>query len=71
MDQTERFYHIDRLLTERRIVSVQVFLDEQEISVATFKRDLEYLLERFNAPVIWDREARGYRFDTPKAAHQE
>ena len=65
MDRTERFYHIDRLLNERRVVPVQMFLDKLEISLATFKRDLEYLRERFNAPIVWDREAGGYRFDAP------
>lgn len=65
MDRTERFYHIDRLLNERRVVPVQVFLEELEVSLATFKRDLEYLRERFNAPIVWDRDAGGYRFDAP------
>jgi predicted DNA-binding transcriptional regulator YafY len=65
MDRTERFYHIDRLLNERRVVPVQAFLDELEVSLATFKRDLEYLRERFNAPIVWDRDAGGYRFDAP------
>ena len=67
MDRTERFYHIDRLLNERRVVPVQVFLEELEVSLATFKRDLEYLRERFNAPIVWDRDAGGYRFDTPSS----
>lgn len=67
MDRTERFYHIDRLLNERRVVPVQVFLEELEVSLATFKRDLEYLRERFNAPIVWDREAGGYRFDAPSS----
>lgn len=66
MDRTERFYHIDRLLNERSVVPVQDFLDELEVSLATFKRDLEYLRERFNAPIVWDRDAGGYRFDKPK-----
>lgn len=65
MDRTERFYHIDRLLNERRVVPVQTFLDELEVSLATFKRDLEYLRERFNAPIVWDRDVGGYRFDAP------
>lgn len=65
MDRTERFYHIDRLLNERRVVPAQVFLDELEVSLATFKRDLEYLRERFNAPIVWDRNAGGYRFEAP------
>lgn len=63
MDRTERFYHIDRLLNERKVVPMQTFLDELEVSLATFKRDLEYLRERFNAPIIWDRDAGGYRFE--------
>lgn len=65
MDRTERFYHIDRLLNERGVVPVQDFLSELEVSLATFKRDLEYLRERFNAPIVWDRDAGGYRFDKP------
>lgn len=63
MDRTERLYKIDRMLNERRVVPIQVFLDELEVSLATFKRDLEYLRDRSNAPVVWDREAGGYRFD--------
>ena len=52
-----------QLLKTHRIVSRQTFLDRFEISPATFKRDLEYLRDRLGAPVIWDRERRGYRFD--------
>src|SRR5574340_47765 len=62
MDRTERFYRIDQLLNEHRVVPVGVFLEELGISLATFKRDLEYLRDRLNAPIEWDREARGYRF---------
>lgn len=63
MDRTERFYRIDRLLHERRLVPVQMFLEELDISLATFKRDLAYLRDRLNAPITWDREAGGYRFE--------
>lgn len=65
MDRTERFYNIDRLLNERGVVPLDDFLRELEISRATFKRDLEYLRDRFNAPIVWDRDAGGYRFDAP------
>lgn len=65
MDRTERVYRIDRLLQERTVVPVSVFLDELEVSLATFKRDLEYLRDRLNAPIVWDRDAGGYRFDKP------
>ena len=62
MDRTERFYRIDALLREREVVPIDTFLDELEVSRATFKRDLEYLRDRLHAPIEWDREARGYRF---------
>ena len=65
MDRTERFYRIDKLLQEGGTVPVHVFLAELEVSRATFKRDLEYLRDRLNAPIIWDRDAGGYRFDRP------
>lgn len=63
MDRTERLYKIDRMLNDRKVVPITEFLEELEVSLATFKRDLEYLRDRFNAPVVWDRDAGGYRFD--------
>lgn len=63
MDRAERLYKIDRMLNDRKVVPITEFLEELEVSLATFKRDLEYLRDRFNAPVIWDRDAGGYRFD--------
>jgi len=63
MERTERFYKINELLRTRRIVTREMFLDKLEVSLATFKRDLEYLRDRMGAPIIWDREQSGYRFD--------
>jgi predicted DNA-binding transcriptional regulator YafY len=63
MDRTERFYRIQQLLRQNRTVPVQRFLRELEISLATFKRDLEYMRSRLNIPIEWDREIGGYRFD--------
>ena len=68
MDRTERFYRIDQLLNERRAVPIEIFIEELEVSQATFKRDLEYMRERLNAPIVWDRELRGYRFDHDEPA---
>lgn len=61
MDRTERFYRIDRLLHESKVVTLDRFLDELSVSRATFKRDLEYMRDRLNAPIEWDRETGGYR----------
>jgi predicted DNA-binding transcriptional regulator YafY len=60
MERMERFYKIERLLRQRRPVSIEDFLRELEVSRATFKRDLEYLRDRFNMPIDWDSEQRGY-----------
>jgi predicted DNA-binding transcriptional regulator YafY len=61
MDRTERFYKIDHLIRERGIVPVKDFLRELEVSLATFKRDIEYMRSRHHAPIEWDRDAGGYR----------
>ena len=71
MDRTERFYKISRMLQRGRAVPKRTFLDELEISNATFKRDLEYMRERMDAPIVWDREAGGYRFDQNDPAASE
>lgn len=67
MERTERFYRIQQLLHDRRVVPFTVFLETLEVSRATVKRDLEYLRNRMNAPIAWDPEARGYRFAAPDA----
>ena len=65
MDRTERFYRIDRMLQERKVVPVRAFLDALEVSLATFKRDIEYMRNRFHAPIVWDRARNGYTFTAP------
>ena len=63
MDRTERLYKIDQLLNERRAVAMNILEEELSISKSTVKRDLEYMRDRLNAPIIWDRALRGYVFD--------
>ena len=74
MDRTERFYKIERLLKGRGCVSFDALRDELDVSRATLKRDLQYLRDRLNAPIDYDRDANGYRFGTPwrgdAAAHE-
>lgn len=62
MDRTERFYRMDQMLRDRTVVPLQSFLDELGVSRATFKRDLDYMRDRFNAPIEYDRDNNGYRF---------
>lgn len=69
VDRTERYYKIDPLMqTRRAAVPVGAFLDELEVSLATFKGDIEYLRSRHHAPIEWARDAGGYRFVKPDGA---
>ena len=63
VNQTERLYKIEQMLSESTAVPIETLLERLEISRATFKRDLDYLRDRLNAPIIWDRTLGGYRFD--------
>lgn len=62
MDRTERFYKIERLIRNRGCVAFDALLAELEVSPATLKRDLQYLRERLDAPIVYDRLDNGYRF---------
>jgi predicted DNA-binding transcriptional regulator YafY len=58
VSQTERIHHIVHLLEgSRRPVPIARFLDELEVSRATFRRDIEYLRDRLGAPIEWQRGA--------------
>jgi predicted DNA-binding transcriptional regulator YafY len=63
MDRTERFHVIDMMLSGAGPVTFQQMQDRLEVSRATLKRDLEYLRNRLNAPIVWDRTTGGYRFE--------
>ena len=63
MDRTERFYRIRRRLIERKSLTRREIEEELEISHATFKRDIEYLRDRLNVPIVWSRERQAYVLD--------
>jgi predicted DNA-binding transcriptional regulator YafY len=63
MDRTERFHKIDQLISDREIVPFAALIAALEVSPATLKRDLQYLRDRLNAPIVWDRKANGYRYE--------
>jgi predicted DNA-binding transcriptional regulator YafY len=63
MDRTERFYKINLLLQNRGSVSFEALREELSVSVATLKRDLQYLRDRMNVPIVYDRFDNGYRLD--------
>src|ERR1700710_2828323 len=62
MDRTERFYRIELLIKSRAGVSFEQLLAELEVSPATLKRDLQYLRDRMDAPIVYARDDNVYRF---------
>lgn len=63
MAQTERLYKLKAWLDAGRCLDRDTLLRELEVSFATLKRDLALLRDRFNAPVVFDRERGGWRLD--------
>jgi len=62
MDRTERFYRIELLIKQKAGVSFDQLLQELEVSPATLKRDLQYLRDRMDAPIVYARDDNVYRF---------
>ena len=67
MDRTERFYKIDQMLLSGRSVAFARLMESLGVSRAQLRRDLQYMRERLNAPIEYDREANGYRYGEPAA----
>lgn len=67
MDRTERFYRIDQLLNDQRCLSFDEIQEALGVSRATLRRDLQYLRDRLNAPIVYDRLGGGYRFARDEA----
>ena len=67
MSPLERYYKIDQLLKDRKVVSFALFKEKLGMSRASVKRDLEYMRSRFNAPIEYDRASNGYRFGRPRS----
>lgn len=68
MDRTERFYKIERLIRSRGCVSFAALREALDVSPATLKRDLAYLRERLDMPIVYDAMDNGYRFGGPAVA---
>jgi predicted DNA-binding transcriptional regulator YafY len=59
VNQTERLYKIEQMLSESSVVPIETMLERLEISRATFKHDLDYLRDRLHAPIVWGRGLGG------------
>jgi len=54
---------VDQLLIQQRSVTKTQFLETLEVSLATFKRDIEYMRDRLGAPIVWQRDINAYVYD--------
>ena len=63
MSEMVRLIRYSTLLSNRRFLTKQELMDVQEVSLATFKRDIAKLRDQMNVPIVFDRELGGYRLD--------
>jgi predicted DNA-binding transcriptional regulator YafY len=63
MSELTRLYRYRSLLINRRVISAAALIQELEISQATFKRDLAKLRDQLHVPIVFDRDAGGYRLE--------
>jgi predicted DNA-binding transcriptional regulator YafY len=64
MSGMERIYQIDHILSARHSITRKELQERLGVSWATLKRDIAYMRDRLNAPLIFDRDVGGYRFET-------
>lgn len=70
MDRTERFYRIRRRLLERGALTRREVEEDLEISHSTFKRDIEYMRDRLNVPIVWSPDRQAYVLDRDSGAEE-
>jgi predicted DNA-binding transcriptional regulator YafY len=64
VDRFDRIFELNRILqSARHPVSRRRLQDEFECSRATIKRIIEDMRLYLNAPIVYDRERNGYRYD--------
>jgi predicted DNA-binding transcriptional regulator YafY len=63
MSEIARLYRYKTLLTGRRAMSAADLQADLEISPATFKRDIAKLRDQLHVPIVFDRDAGGYRME--------
>jgi predicted DNA-binding transcriptional regulator YafY len=60
MSESARLYRYMNVLRDGRPVSKERLMGPEEVSLATFKRDIQKLRDQFGVPIEFDREAGGY-----------
>ena len=62
MSQTERIFFIDRTIREHGGIAVSAIASRFEICGRQAKRDIEYMRDRLDAPIVWSTDHRQYEY---------
>jgi len=67
LNKAERIFRLHRALNTRTVVSLNKLMEKLEVSRSTIKRDIAYMRDFMNAPIIYIRSANGYKYkpDSP------
>ena len=63
MSQTERILYLDKRMRTAGCVTVAETAEHFEVSTRQVKRDIEYLRDRFNAPIVFDKGMHSYHYE--------
>lgn len=66
MHDNVRRLMIDRMLSEKEVVSFEELRNVLQVSAPTLKRDIRYMREELNAPIRYSRSKGGYMYDVVK-----
>ena len=70
MSQTDRLYQYKAMFKRKRRWTKQEILNEQEISEATFKRDLEKMRDIYHYDIAYDRFENVYKLFTDSQSYE-
>lgn len=69
MDKLTRMYRLHQMLAERRVgISLEVIMDNLDCSRETANRVILEMRQTFNAPIVFDRDQQGYRYERGEQA---
>ncbi len=66
MSQQDRLYKILQLIETEKVVSMEALISALEVNISTIKRDIDFLRERRQVPIVWYPNLdgkRGYSID--------
>ena len=64
MSQTERIFFIDRTIREHGGIAVSAVVSRFEICSRQAKRDIEYMRDRLDAPIVWSAGRHRYQYSS-------